>query len=223
MPEIIHCPSCNRRLRLPDNLQNQPVQCPTCGQTFTATATGASAPDPGPESARPSPPAGEGYGLQPEATDPSAVRGERVACPACGASNAVEEEHCLRCGAELAEEEEEEDDEDEEGDQEKTWQYGYGVRRDAEPHRGPLILTLAIISLAMVGFSCFPVGLPLGICAWSLGQSDLARMERRQMDVRGRSLTHAAWICGIIGTVLNCLWLFFCGGWILLMFLGSFH
>jgi hypothetical protein len=36
MPEIITCPQCQRRLLLPENLQGQPIQCPTCQARFEA-------------------------------------------------------------------------------------------------------------------------------------------------------------------------------------------
>jgi hypothetical protein len=37
MQEIINCPSCQRRLQVPDSLIGQDVQCPTCGATFVAS------------------------------------------------------------------------------------------------------------------------------------------------------------------------------------------
>jgi hypothetical protein len=40
MPEIINCPSCQRKLQVPESLLGQDVQCPTCGATFTAAAAG---------------------------------------------------------------------------------------------------------------------------------------------------------------------------------------
>src|SRR5690349_6154202 len=36
MPSVINCPSCERRLRVPDGLVGGQVKCPTCGETFTA-------------------------------------------------------------------------------------------------------------------------------------------------------------------------------------------
>ncbi len=36
MQEIISCPSCGRKLQVPDTLLGQDVQCPTCGGTFVA-------------------------------------------------------------------------------------------------------------------------------------------------------------------------------------------
>lgn len=40
MPILSTCPSCNRQLRIPDELLNSQVKCPQCGTTFTATAGG---------------------------------------------------------------------------------------------------------------------------------------------------------------------------------------
>ncbi len=37
MPEIISCPSCQRKLQAPESIFGQDVQCPTCGATFVAT------------------------------------------------------------------------------------------------------------------------------------------------------------------------------------------
>jgi hypothetical protein len=33
---IIHCPACNHKLRVPPDLFGEPVQCPQCGETFSA-------------------------------------------------------------------------------------------------------------------------------------------------------------------------------------------
>jgi predicted Zn finger-like uncharacterized protein len=38
MPTLVNCPSCQRQLRVPDNLLGQLVKCPTCNETFTAAA-----------------------------------------------------------------------------------------------------------------------------------------------------------------------------------------
>jgi hypothetical protein len=128
------------------------------------------------------------------------------------------------CGTYLAEEGDEEEGEEEDS---ASWEGGFGPRRDAEPHRGPLILTLAIISLVSVSFFFCGLGpllgLPLGLIAWVMGQSDLAKMRKNIMDVQGRSITHAAWVCGIIGTILNGLMLLACGGWFLFTAMGGIH
>jgi predicted Zn finger-like uncharacterized protein len=49
MPSTIHCPSCSRQLRVPDELLGRAVQCPTCGTSFTAGAGEAPAARPAPE------------------------------------------------------------------------------------------------------------------------------------------------------------------------------
>jgi hypothetical protein len=44
MQEIINCPSCQRKLQVPESLLGQDVRCPTCGATFVGTANGAPPP-----------------------------------------------------------------------------------------------------------------------------------------------------------------------------------
>jgi len=38
MPIITECPSCSRKLRVPDELLGSQVKCPTCSTTFTAAS-----------------------------------------------------------------------------------------------------------------------------------------------------------------------------------------
>jgi predicted Zn finger-like uncharacterized protein len=68
-------------------------------------------------------------------------------------------------------------------------------RRDARPHRGPLILGLGILSIVCL----FQF---LGPIAWVMGHHDLAEMRSGRMDREGEGLTNAGRICGIVGTVL---------------------
>src|SRR5207249_3609680 len=46
MASIIDCPSCSRKLRVPDELLGQTVKCPTCQMVFDATAGPAPLPSP---------------------------------------------------------------------------------------------------------------------------------------------------------------------------------
>src|SRR5262249_47913396 len=39
MANVVTCPSCNRSLRVPDDLVGTRVQCPSCKQTFTANVS----------------------------------------------------------------------------------------------------------------------------------------------------------------------------------------
>jgi hypothetical protein len=78
------------------------------------------------------------------------------------------------------------------GDDRQPWEQPGAVRRDCEPHRGPLVLTLGILSivcgsLALGAWLCFGpavllalLGLPLGIVAWVLGTRDLGEFWTRQ-------------------------------------------
>jgi hypothetical protein len=57
MQEIISCPSCHRKLQVPEGLIGQDVQCPTCGATFVGTVNGqGGAPPPAAPPAYPAPP-----------------------------------------------------------------------------------------------------------------------------------------------------------------------
>ena len=57
MPVVTRCPSCNRSLRVPDNLIGSKVRCPQCKNVFTAEAGGESADVPAPLPAAKAPPA----------------------------------------------------------------------------------------------------------------------------------------------------------------------
>jgi predicted Zn finger-like uncharacterized protein len=90
-------------------------------------------------------------------------------------------------------------------------------RRDWEPHRGNTIMTLGIISLVvsfMGGCLLWIVGLPLGIIAWWMGAVDLNKMRRSQMDPEGEASTRSGYICAIIGTIINALFMAACVGYI---------
>lgn len=99
-----------------------------------------------------------------------------------------------------------EDDGDED---ERPWERPYreeSVRRDCEPHRGTVILILGICSLVLP----IPlVGLILGVLAIVMGRTDLKKMEDGAMDPQGKGSTLAGWICGIIGTIFQALYLLY--------------
>jgi hypothetical protein len=85
------------------------------------------------------------------------------------------------------------------------------VRRDCEPHRAGLVLTLGVVSLVLLAF-CGPIGLGLGIAAWVMGHGDLRKMRFGEMDPEGLTSTQGGWVCGILGTLLNVLWVLGCAG-----------
>jgi hypothetical protein len=167
MPTVVDCPSCGRKLKVPDSLAGQPVKCPSCQATFSGAGNGAAAPPAPPQEDLPEP---------------------RPRPPV---------------------------DEDREDEEDRPWEQPGEIRRDSEPHRGPLLLILGIVSIVLGVFSimffcCIPVigivglvGAPLGIVAWVLGQRDLRSMAANRMDARGKGLTHAGWVCGIVGTIVS--------------------
>lgn len=71
MPQLIQCPSCSRKLRLPDEFMGQQVKCPTCQVTFQADSAPPAPPllpgsEPVPTEEELRPPPGEKPGLSDE-------------------------------------------------------------------------------------------------------------------------------------------------------------
>ena len=66
-----------------------------------------------------------------------------------------------------------------------------------------MVLTLGILSLCC-NFCFIP-----GICAWTMGRTDLQQMSAGRMDPSGRSTTQAGMVLGIIGTVISTLAIIF--------------
>jgi hypothetical protein len=89
------------------------------------------------------------------------------------------------------------------GREERPWEEP--GRRDAEPHRGGLVLALGILSIVTGVF-----GLPLGLAAWIMGRRDLGKMRANRMDREGKGVTEAGMICGMVGTVFGTLGLLCC-------------
>ena len=239
MPTIVACPECDSKLRVPDGLSGQAVRCARCGATFTAPedvlaseadgwqqhAPLASEPRPFPPPPYPHAPHGEDLGARPNLSldegspsadapprevpggsdpEPPPIRRPLINddeddlrdCPHCGKHVHRDRVRCPFCGKRLA--------------REQTAPR-YRARRDTEPHRGGLVLSLGIIALVAIGV-CAPVGLVLGIVAWVMGRADLQKIRRGEMDADGEGMTLAGRICGIIATALNGLiMMFLCG------------
>jgi hypothetical protein len=223
------CPSCNRTVRVPDELVGKAVRCPSCLTTFpgspqpdgapgaagdTAGAGPAAAPSPSvtalaapdisldhPES--PTAPVERVTPLAAPPASQSIPEDERKAgtrpCPFCGEQIGLDDARCRYCGEDVAEE------------AERPWEHSHRrpVRRDCEPHRGQIVLVLGIISLVVTPGSvcCYGIpsliGLALAIPAWVLGRRDLEKMRQGLMDPEGQGITQGGMICGIIGTILN--------------------
>jgi predicted Zn finger-like uncharacterized protein len=86
------------------------------------------------------------------------------------------------------------------------------VRRDAEPSRGTLILTMGIVSIVLPVVGWIP-----GIVAIAMGRTDLKKIKAGQMDRSGADVTQAGWICGIVGACLQGIACIGCGLYITLI------
>ena len=162
MPEITQCPQCQRKLNVEEAQLGQTVQCPVCGEEFTAAVAAQRAPSPPPVPEEREPP---------RRYDEPPPRGR-------------------------------DDDYERRRRPVRRGDYGdpYG---GARPHRGGAVLAVGLIGLLL---SCaFPVGWILGGIAVAMGNTDLAAMNRGQMDDSGRGLTQGGQVCGTIALVLSTL------------------
>jgi hypothetical protein len=216
MPTTVDCPACDCKLRVPDRLRGKQVKCPECGDTFPTLPLPETPPSsPQAETLVYTPNANAQGGAntedlaklqtlveqtaparsRPSKAPPKANIDEQAPCPNCSALNPPDARACHQCGAEFEVADEE-------------WE-GRGTRRDSEPHRGPTVFTLGVISVVWGGimlFACPLVsafGLCVGIPAWIMGHRDLKKMRQNVMDPRGERQTRSGWICAIVGTVLS--------------------
>jgi hypothetical protein len=227
MAAVVACPMCARRLRLPADLVGRTVKCANCGSTFEAKD------EPPPASHRDTPPSTARRNTPPPSSQPPvAARSSRSRsrddadddlepCPFCRERNRVGATRCRHCGKEL----------DEEVD-DRPWERRGEVRRDCEPHRGGLVLTLGIMSIVLgavgIPFVCCwgfgalsaAVGLGLGIPAWIMGHRDLAMMREGVKDPVGQGSTNGGFICGIIGTCLSALVVLISAAVLIIMMIG---
>jgi predicted Zn finger-like uncharacterized protein len=176
MPIVVECPSCNRKLRVPDELLGQQVKCPTCGATFAASTEGAAPPpEPPPLEQRP----------DDEHLTPSG-RPRRPAPP---------EDDRGR-----------EDEYDDEPRRRRPMRRDMQSHRGVLILVLGIISIISSpipLCCGLFGIPFSVISVALGLTAWIMGQGDLAKMNRHAMDPEGRGLTQGGWICGIIGTVLG--------------------
>jgi hypothetical protein len=241
MPILINCPSCGRKLRVPDELLGKKVRCPGCQTMFAGTpepaapvpaaATTAPADPPAPAVPPPAPaaptlnlslddkpaprprPLATPQSVAPEPLAPPPAptpapppEDDFRACPYCGEHIRREAIRCRFCGEDI-----DAAGDGDDGDEDRAWEGRHGprVRRDCEPHRGQLILIFGIVSLASLAI-CGVLGLPFAIIAWVLGHRDMQKMDQGVMDPEGRGITQAGKICGMIGTIIDSIYLLGC-------------
>ena len=129
MATTIDCPTCGRKLRLPESVDAATVQCPTCSTTFSPASAAPVADDAGRVKTghdRPLP-------LPPEPL-PSTLPRSLRACPYCREDIPRDAALCRYCGEQVGRED----------DALPPWEREGALRRDVESHRGGLILALGI-------------------------------------------------------------------------------
>jgi predicted Zn finger-like uncharacterized protein len=175
MPEIVQCPECVRKLRVPDDLLGKKVKCPTCGNLFVADVGGS-------EPAR-----------------------EKVRKPAAQRPPESDEDEYPDDRADDRGDGDRDYDDEEDRRRRRRRRKSREPRRDAEPHRGTLVLVLGILSVVT------GLGLILGPIAWVMGSHDLKEIRAGRMDDSGEGQTNGGMICGIVGTCVGVLELCCCG------------
>jgi predicted Zn finger-like uncharacterized protein len=136
MPIVIQCPSCERSLRVPDNLLGRNVKCPSCSTTFTAEDPAAAPPPPAEEEAPPERPS----------------RRRRAAEEP---EESYEEERPSRRGRPRPEPEDEEDDDEERPRRRRRRRGGWREEEAKAAVSGPAIALMiaGILGLVMGGLN----------------------------------------------------------------------
>ncbi len=139
---------------------------------------------------------------------PENLMGKRVRCPGCQEVFTAEDPEA---GVEPVEEQEEEAIQEERPsrparrrrrEREEDEDYEDEPRRaHGRPHRGGVILTLGILTLAL-GCLCVFLNWILGGIAISMANADLAAMAQGKMDRSGQGMTNTGKILAIVGLIL---------------------
>lgn len=196
--ELLTCPACGCSVQTADALLGRRVRCGACRHSFLATAEHIAPPARRAAPASPPPP----RRLDPRSG--SAADGDEdfagaeggPFCPGCGRRIAWKDLTCPYCGEELEPED-------------QMRRLGARVRRDYEPHRGGLILTLGNVSMLLGGLSLCLFGMgallsiPVGILAWTMASRDLERMREGLMDPGGKVQTETGRTGAVAGIILG--------------------
>jgi predicted Zn finger-like uncharacterized protein len=190
--ELVSCPECKRKLRVPNELIGKLVKCPTCGQTFNADpATLAPPPDPTPTTAEKV--ARTSKVTRDKDEDDEDDERSRRRRSRSGRDDDDDDDRPRRRRSRYSR-----DDDDDDDDRRRR------RRRDLMPHRGGQILTLGILSFVLPPFTLVG-GIVCAIMSWSMGNTDLAEMRAGRMDPEGAGQTNAGRICGMLSVILHVL------------------
>jgi hypothetical protein len=178
MANVVVCPTCARKLRLPDDLLGQEVRCPGCKKIFATEARSARRlkRDEDEDDDR------REIDDEPDETDRPSRRGRGIR------SNQLPHRGglllTLGISSIVA------------GVLSVPAEFGLGLCTFCCP--------LGVFAMAAAGVIML-IGLGCGIPAIFMAQSDLRMMDEGTRDPSGRGVTRGGWICAIIGVVLNVL------------------
>jgi predicted Zn finger-like uncharacterized protein len=184
--ELVSCPECQRKLRVPSELIGKLVKCPTCGHTFTADPV-AQAPTSAPEAVEEKKAPRTSKVGRDDKDDEDDDRPSRRRSRSSREDDDEDDDDRPRRRSRYSRDDDDEDDDD---DRPRR------SRRDYAPHRGGAILAIGILSF-------FFFSIVLGPIAWIMGNNDLAEMRAGRMDPTGEGSTQAGRICGMISTILS--------------------
>ncbi|MHB1423876.1 MAG: hypothetical protein ACYC3I_11905 [Gemmataceae bacterium] len=199
--ELLTCPACGCSVQVADALLGRRVRCFGCRHSFLASVERGAPPH-----ASPSGHEREPVGRLGTAKDEEEVNHDEGGphCPNCDRRITWRDLCCPYCGEEL---------EPEDGTRSPAAQR---FRRDLEPHRGSLILSLGNLSMIVGGLSLCTFGagavlsVPLGILAWVMANRDLERMRDGRMDPRGKTPTRSGRTAAVAGVILGLIFASFC-------------
>jgi predicted Zn finger-like uncharacterized protein len=176
MATNVDCPSCDQKLRVPEDLLGKKVKCPACKTMFKATASG----------------------LKETAQVPPVEEEEKASFKNPSGLSSSKRSNLPSKRSAPSRDDEDEDDEDDDRPRRRSGRNlrkSRRLRRDLPPHKGVIILILGI-----VGLVAFPILCPI---AWIMGNIDIKEIRAGRMDPEGESMTNIGRILGIVGTILH--------------------
>ena len=172
--EILPCPKCTSRLSVLPGDVGLDVECPNC-QTVYRAARADAPPPPVINAPKSSALVKYGSGAKNNRDDDDDEDDERP--------------------SRRKKKRRRDDDDDDDDDRPVRRRRSRGSRRNYEPHRGVLILVLAIVSWVTGIFF-------IGIVAWVLGVADMKEINAGRMDPEGRSMTQIGLYLGMAHVIL---------------------
>ncbi len=211
MPVVVNCTKCQKKLKIPDELLGKKVKCPTCSAVFTAEASEAVAEDrPAPRPAAKKPPVEEDDDVPaPKAKRKPVDDDDDEEVSAKPSKRKVvddddEDEPPKKMSKRKSDDDDDDDapkkkskrgrddDDDDDDDDDRPSKR----RGNLKPHRGLIVLLLAIGGFVTGIFILCPI-------AWYLGNVDMKEINAGTMDPEGRQLTNIGKILGMVGTILS--------------------